>query len=94
MFAVTGILPCLPIVITCILNTGFTTIVIDGVAGVGLVLALSADLEFFMRMISFDFGFIIMAASAVVGTGIIGGTKIIVADFASANHNACAIITA
>ena len=94
MLAVTGAFPGIPAVVACILNTGLTAIDGSGVAGVGLIRTFGADLEFFMRMVCFGFCFVIVAATAVGGAGIIGRAEVVVADLSSADHNTCAVISA
>ena len=94
MLAVTGAFPGIPAVVAYILNTGLTAIDGSGVAGVGLIRTFCADFEFFMRMVCFGFCFVIVAATAVGGAGIIGRAEVVVADLSSADHNTCAVISA
>ena len=94
MLTVTGTFPGVPIVVACILNTGLTVINGRGATGICLVRTLCADLEFFMRMVCFDFCFVIMAAAGIGRAGIIGGTEVVVADLSSTDHNTGTVITA
>lgn len=94
MLGIAVLLPFAEVMITCILNADFTLTVADFIAGVGLFAAFGADFVFFVWMVGFNLGFIVVAASGVGRTaaGVIGGTEIEITDLAFTDHDAGAVI--